>query len=275
MNAMSLKLVLGAAAVLTAASATQAAVIAYEGLDYEVPGALGGKSGGEGFGANAWTVLTGDPTLGAGSLEYSDGTRDLVTEGNKLDMNVNQRAARNLDAAELVAGRTLWVSLRVAHTTAAAFPTNHAGFSLFSGASGTGNELFIGKPASATNWGVFSSLGNVTSTASGTADKDAFLLARLTYGATTYDLDLWINPSLAGESSLGSPSAQLNDVTSFNVTSVRISTGGNSSNYEFDEFRIGDTFADVAPVPEPAAAGLVSVVAAAVLGHRGRRRIRT
>jgi hypothetical protein len=77
---------------------------------------------------------------------------------------------------------------------------------------------------------------------------------------------MWVNPPL-DETLLGAPDATQMQ-PHFNINSVRLSTGTNSVGYQFDEFRMGDTFADV--VPEPAASG-AALVAAGLLALRRRR----
>lgn len=258
----------GFAAVPAESRATQ---IAYEGFDYATPGGLFGKNGGSGFGSNAWAQINtdGEPALAAGSLPYSDGTNSIETSGNKLGQALNTRASRNLDAVEAVANRTIWVSFRANYTGGSTFPTNHAGFSLFSGANATGSEFFLGKPGSATHWGVDTSSATAAQ-ASGTpsaSQLDAFLLTKITYGASSATVQMWIDPVL-DESSLGA--APINSTqTNFTIASIRVSTGSNASNFQFDEFRMADTFAEV--VPEPGAASLGAVAAAGLLASRRRR----
>lgn len=247
--------------------------IAYEGFNYTTPGGLVGKNGGSGFGANAWASVSGqtDPALAAASLDYTSGANSIATEGNKVAPANTSRATRNFDAAEPVANRTLWVSFRINYTGALPLPTNHAGVSLFSAANGGGSELFLGKPGSATNWGVDTSTQTAVQ-ASGAitaATVDAFLLTRITYGASTATVDMWVNPALV-ESSLGTAPIQSTE-TNFDLVSMRVSTGTNASNFQFDEIRIADTFAEV--VPEPTAAAML-VGAAVLLAGRRRATIR-
>ena len=258
-----------AAGVLVGGRAAWAVGVASDSFDYPAPGGLVGKSGGTGFGGS-WAAVSGqaDPALAAGSLDYSDGSRSLQTSGNKVAPANTSRATRNLDAAEVVAGRVIWIGFRENFTGAGAMPTNHAGFSIFGAADGGTPELFMGKPGSATNWGVDTSDQNAAQAtgAVSEADKNAFLLTKLDYTVSPAAVSMWVNPPL-DESMLGTP-----DVTStqghFNIVSVRVSTGANSVGYEFDEFRMGDTFADV--VPEPAASG-AALAAAGLLALRRRR----
>jgi hypothetical protein len=231
---------------------------------------LNGNNGGAGFGSNPWSAVAGltDPALASGSLTYTSGSRSIDTEGNRVAPALNSRSTRNLDAPEVVANRTLWIGFRMNFTGSGAFPTNHAGFSLFSTSNGGGSELFMGKPGSATNWGVDTSTQSAVQAPGSVsaADKNAFLLTRITYGATTANVDMWVNPPL-DDSQLGAPQVSSTDAA-FNIVSMRVSTGANASGFEFDEFRMADTFNEV--VPEPAGLGLAGAIAAAGLLRRRR-----
>jgi hypothetical protein len=241
---------------------------------FEYPtGGLNGKNGGIGFGGNPWTAVAGqaDPTITAGSMTYTDGTRAYDSAGNKLAPANTSRSTRNLDAAEPVANRTIWVAFRATFSGAGGFGTNHAGFSLFSAANGAGSEFFIGKPGSATNWGVDTSSA-AAAQASGAvtaADKDALLVTKIVYGASTAAVSFWVNPAgITSEPALG-PADATSTETNFNIVSIRVSTGADATGFQFDEFRVGDTLADV--VPEPGcAAGVIGVVALTA-GRRSRR----
>ena len=259
-----------AAGVLAGASGAPADGIASDSFDYPAPGGLVGKAGGSGFGSNAWAAVTGqsDPALVPGSLEYSDGGSSVQTAGNRVAPVNTSRATRNLDAVEEVAGRIVWLGFRERFTGAGGMPTNHAGISLFSGPNATGTELFFGKPGSATNWGMDTSTENFAQIAGAVtdADKDAFIIARINYNANPASVSMWVNPPL-NESLLG-PAEVSGTQQHFNIASVRLSTGANSVGYEFDEFRMGTTFADV--IPEPATSG-VALLAGGLLALRRRR----
>jgi len=228
-------------------------LVASDGFNYTVPGSLNGNIGGTGFGSNAWTVVAGqtNPALGTGSLTYTDTSGNaLATAGNKIQPAVTSRSTRNLASTLIAANNTYWVGFRINQTDTGALPTNHAGFSLFSGTNGSGNEIFLGKPASATNWGMYGAVSNLTAQKSGsvtTSDRNAFLVYKLVFTSTQVTISMWVNPVLS-EASLGTPAATLTASNTTDIASTRISTGANSVNYQFDEFRIGSTFDSVAPI---------------------------
>src|SRR4029078_11795721 len=93
-------------------------------------------------------------------------------------------------------------------------------------------------------------------------NTELLLLARIDYhSAANDDFYLWVNPDLSlGEPTLGSAGAS--SVGAFNLAFDRISiragtaSGGNIGEANFDEIRIGNTFGDVTPIPEPAALAL-------------------
>jgi hypothetical protein len=267
------------AGVLATASSAHATLIAYDGFDYT--GNLNGKNSATdvGFGANAWTIVSGqaDPVIGTGSLEFTDTNgNELDTEGNKVAPANTSRSTRNFDSTIAAANTTMWISFRINHTGASntALPTNHAGFSLFSAANGTGNELFLGKPGSATNWGMDTSSAAAaqrTGAVTVTGDRDALLLYKLVYTGTSAAISMWVNPDdLTNESTLGTADATSTETGISNFVSMRVSTGGNATGFQFDEFRIADNFAQVVPVPEPTMLGL-GVIGAGMLLHRRRR----
>ena len=72
---------------------------------------------------------------------------------------------------------------------------------------------------------------------------------------------MWVNPSnVSSEAALLAPNASLLSQANFSLTNVQLT----SRNGGLDEFRIGDTLADVTPVPEPTT--VVSGMAIALVG---------
>ena len=237
-------------AVTMAAPVASATPVASDSFDYAVPGGLNGQVGGSGFGSNAWTFVSGQasPALAAGSMEYTSGTSSLVTAGNKLQPASTSRSTRNFPSVLSTTNQTYWVSFRIHHTGTGSLPSNHAGFSLFSGANGSGTEIFMGKGGNATNWGMWHSGGSSAqkSGAVSSADRDAFLVYKLEFTSGQVTISMWVNPAL-GAAPSGTPDASVTESHSTTIASLRFSTGSNASGYQFDEFRMGTTFADVSP----------------------------
>jgi len=122
------------------------------------------------------------------------------------------------------------------------------------------------------------------STVLGNQGNTLMIVAKLTLDNTTTtgdQISLWINPSDLSSAPSGAPditlSTALQDLSGINT--IRFS--GNNTNATsaavggegiYDEFRIGDTFADVAPVPEPASIALAIIGGTGVLALIRRRK---
>jgi len=216
----------------------------------EYTGSLGGQNDGFGFGSNGWVQSSGltNPALGTGSLTYTDGTRSITTKGNMIQPAVNSQAYRNFPSAITTAGQTIWVSFRANNTGTGTLPSNHAGFQLCDATNGGGsNYIFLGKPGfSATNWGFdhagtwVQKAGTVT-----TADRNAFLLYKLSFTGTQVTISMWINPPLT-EVALPAPAVTGTYAHTANIASIYAGVGANAANYQFDEFRMSPVFTDVA-----------------------------
>jgi hypothetical protein len=190
------------------ASATQ---LAYDGFNYAVPGSLNGQSGGSGFGG-AWAAVSGQasPALASGSLTYTSGSNALITEGNKVAPSATARSVRNFSSTIATANTTLWLGYRINQTDTGTLPSNHAGFSLFTGVNATGTEILFGHGTSWTNWGTLISTGGsaVKSGSVTAADRNGFLLYKCVFTASTVTISMWVNPSFT-EASLGTAHATL------------------------------------------------------------------
>jgi endonuclease/exonuclease/phosphatase family metal-dependent hydrolase len=83
------------------------------------------------------------------------------------------------------------------------------------------------------------------------SDKDALLLYKLVFTTTNVTVSMWINPPLTGEGSLPAADKVHSAAHSTNITSMNVSLGGNSTGFQFDEFRMGTTYATVTPSGPP------------------------
>jgi endonuclease/exonuclease/phosphatase family metal-dependent hydrolase len=226
-------------------------LIAYDGFNYTVPGNLNGNNGGSGF-ANAWTAINTNPALASGSMTHTVGAQMLGTTGNKLQPALNSRSSPNFTSTIMTANTTKWVSFRMNHTGTGAFPTNHAGFGLYSATGGTGTEIFLGKPGGSDNYGFFHSgtTWDLSQPVTTTGNRDALLVYKLVFTASNVTISMWVNPpSLASGAAMGSATLSASKAHATNIASMNVSTGANALNFQLDEFRMGNSFADVVPAP--------------------------
>lgn len=251
------------AAVLAGPAAAQPLV--YDGFGYG-SGSLSGQNGGSGW-AGAWSG-SGASVIPGVSLEHP--TDPLITSGGKIVTTPDSgfhSVARPMSTPLGDAGPTIWLSFLVRKTSA---PAGNAGIAL--------GNLFIGDPVSGGQWALqrFDGAGQVSSGVTAATNTTFFLAVRIDFAAGPDTVQLYVNPP-AGPAGPGAPQAVKADLDVSGAGSVLLAFGGidvTNATYEFDEIRLGATYADVAPpVPEPATVGLI---AAAGLGLVGviRRRMR-
>ena len=264
------------ASVLTlTAQTSHAALLVYEGFNYApVSGiATGTYNGGLGF-FGAWNsagnALTASAKFVSGSLTPA-APATLVTTGNSfLNNNGGDNGGgtsfmeRNFTTAVSgVANTTIWHSFVVSPTNNV--NTNKNMFVLRSGGTnilvmGDVGDNVPGNPANlGFNWnaGLFQDTGITMPT------SPTLILAKISQGATTFstNISMWVNPSnVSSEAALLTPNASLLGQANFSLTNVQLT----SRNGGLDEFRIGDTLADVTPVPEPTT--VISGMAIALVG---------
>ena len=229
------------------------------------PGAVAGTGGGTGFGGN----YTGGGNIASPGLTYPG----LQTSGNRFDTaGTNNGAFRNLATPINTDSGTIYIGFLTAPRPGTA--PDYAGLSFFSGGQST-EELFLGKPFQVNNYGF--DVSGVTAMNSATAPVSttpSLLVYRLTFTPTGDTIDFFANPTPGGALpatptlTYSIPEATFGDT----FTSIRMQSGegaGTATPFSFDELRGGLTFADVAPVPEPATLGLLGV--AGLLALRRRR----
>jgi MYXO-CTERM domain-containing protein len=231
------------------------------------PGNIAGTGGGTGFGG----TYTGAGSVVSPGLTYPN----LLTAGNSFQTaGTNNGAFRTLAAPINTDAGTVYIGF----LTAAAQGTapDYAGLSLFSNGTNT-EEIFLGKPFQAGNYGFDISGvagGALNSATAPVGTTPSLLVYRLTFTPTGDKIDFFANPT-PGQALPATPTLTFNipeGELADTLTSIRLQSGegaGTATPFRFDELRGGGSFADVAPVPEPAALGLLGV--AGLLALRRRR----
>lgn len=247
--------------VLTLANRTAAALQAYEGFDYGPDGSdLVGANGGIGFsggwaagGFNASVSNNFDresDALTFGALQTSGGAVRTAAVGAIAGVT------RNLAAPLGQANTTAYVSFLVRPEGT----LNAGAFNGFLGLvleSPGEPELFIGKPGGGAinNWVVEDrgGSGQHSSPMAASTTATALLVVKAEFASAGNDrVTLFVNPTPGGpEPAAGVLKTDANFGT---LTGLTIYSSGAM---RIDELRVGATFADVTPVPEPGALGLL------------------
>ena len=231
---------------LTAGS-SHATLIAYEGFNYPQQTGLATQSGGTGW-ATTWDSSSWR-TNSSGFGEISTGlTYSTLLTGGQAARNENEgnESFRQFGAQGAVG--TYWTSFLIRKDSTF---TNSFGISLFDGGT---ERNFMGTTTSGGSFlGVAGQGGHISSTAV-TANQTEFFVAR--YDMDTQKAHFWLNPSLSGTptDAIAFNSASGTSFTKFGFDRIRLgvfNNTGNAGSGNLDEFRIGTTFDDVAPVPEP------------------------
>ena len=266
-----LALVAGVAIVVfgCASQFARASLLVYEPFNYPA-GALDGQGDSSDLGfQNGTTWQNGGGTADANQvvspgLQYVDSSgHSLSVEGNALDLPGTEVDYRDISATYGSAGQTLWISLLAQGQDSG----NYAGVSLINTNLSSKEILFLGQP-STNHWGFSdysyqNGTGDNTQTAVSTNPaSQAFLVYEISVPAngTGYTIDMWVDPQL-GSSLTSSPDASEVNTTDKFLEFNQLVLHSNES-AQLDEFRIGTTYADVAPiaspVPEPSSASMIA-----------------
>ncbi len=248
---------------LCLATCVHAVVLVSEPFDY-APGDLNGDNGGVGF-SGAWQSPSGFSVI-SGNLAVPNYTGT----GNSMQFLVNSMlsAGRNLDATYATGGE-IWASYLVNLSSVNAyaglsFSTSSIPFSgVFVGVLGGPNG---GGPPSST-WGMDYTGGGepVLSNIPVAYGQTTLLVVRMTEEAGVDRFDLYVNPP---ESLPAFPDATKLLYSQPNWSFNKISYSVNRGSGVVDEIRLGETYADVRPVPEPCMAMLLAVGGAILLLRR-------
>jgi hypothetical protein len=236
------------------------AATAYEGFDYPVGAPNTAWNGGSGFGGGWIPQVQGQ--IAAGSL--SDPTNTLATSGNRAEGNFMTR-----QVARGTTGSDFWVSYLMRRGTDS---NAYSGLHIFGG-SGT---YFVGEPGGGTgdNTLIIGNGDDSTYVSSGVpfeANRDYFIVSHIETGPGNDRATLYVNPTPGAQAPTGGVTYSASDFIP-GLPSFRFEGfGPGNLTASFDELRIGDTYADVAPaVPEPGTFGTCLVAVSGLALRRGR-----
>ncbi|MHC4556088.1 MAG: LamG domain-containing protein [Planctomycetota bacterium] len=226
-----------------------AELIVYEGFVYLAGGTIGGNNGGSGW-DQPWT---GGNTVLSPGLDY--GGLPVVGNTGVITGPWDNPSFRMMPSGFNALNRTLWISFLSQEISAAGY----AGFSTFYGET---ESLFLGSiwdTEPPRYWGVrvYNAL-NDTGVEEGPAFVSAiettekvFFVARIVNGPSSARMTLWVNPGLEAEP--GSGDAWFDEIVGrIPFDRIRLNCyadEGVTVRYDFDEIRIGESYADVIMAP--------------------------
>jgi hypothetical protein len=238
------------ASVVSGSSFARAALLANDSFEYPT-GSFAGANGGFGF-SSPWTVGSAF-TIAPGSLNAPafQGVGNQVNFSSSINSFITM--SRSLPTSFGSPGTDVWISYLTQPITLSAFSAMDFGLSfghsltvgILGGTSGAG-------PPS-TTWGMdtVGGTGAVFSSVPVVYGQTTLLVVHATFQSGPDQIDLYINP---GDTLPALPALSKTDL---DLGFSQIGFGTNHGNVNYDELRIGTTFADVATVPEPSALLLV------------------
>jgi hypothetical protein len=267
------KVVTAALLVIAGSGESWASLQVYEDFDYGLAGAqLLGANGGTGF-STAWQAA-GSPAnssanyvLNSGGLSFDP----LATNGQSASSAAISGIGGLLRSFNQTFGAdntTMYMSLllRPEGTLNAGFSFGYFGVLLQSSA----NRIFVGKPGggATNNWALEAQGGGgqVSTGVAAAVGQTTFLVVQADFAAGPDTFTLYLNPTPGGTQPL--TGTVKNDVDAGTVTGVQIFSAGA---FSIDEIRIGNTFADVTPAPEPSTAIMLLLAGGSLLILNARR----
>jgi hypothetical protein len=238
----------------------------YEPFSY-INGVLNGRNGGTGF-SGGWNDVAGDLIKSSSPLSVSG----LSGTGSYVDVTTAD-ASRNLTSS--LSGDT-WISFVIQPdpgTLGFGGLVIGGGGASVNGHSGISSGIFVGFSGATYGINAVGGAGFQISGGTAVAGTAQYLVADFDFtGAGSGTVTFYVNATPTG--TLGSAAGS----EAFTLpTSNAISFDANSDGASFDEIRIGNSFAAVTPIPEPAdvATGLAlfALGAAGMREHRRRRKL--
>lgn len=216
-----------------AISVTQ--LLAYEGFNYTAGvGALANKNGGTGW-TSAWDAGSND--ISATGLTYTSGSNALTVSNGRAIIKDGQKSFRTMPAT--YSSGTYWMSFIAKSNNPG---SGYGGLSLYDGNS---EQAFIGQRYNQINWGLEKPGGAHLNTGVGTG-ANTFIVVKLVLKAGADDIYLWTNPTL-GATPPDSTATQWLSAAEATFNKIRLEQGLAGQTLDFDEFRFGNSYAEVAP----------------------------
>ena len=237
---------IGMGCILVLTSVTvPAEIILDEPFNYETGNLVGafplpGLTGG-GFGFSG-------PWSGRGTVVNPGQSHPTITSSGNGFSSVSEQPAYRQFTAPIVVNpvspRTVFI--RYITSAASAVPPDYAGFSFFSGPNGSGRveELFLGKPWMAPNYGLeVTGAGGPQASAVPVNQAETFLVFRVTFTSGADTIDMFVNP---GNPLPASPAfTKIAPAGAFqNFTHIRLASGNNGQSFDVDQVRVSDTYAE-------------------------------
>ena len=199
------------------------------------PGLIGG-----GFG------FTG-PWIGGGTVVNPGQSNPTITSSGFGFSSADQNAAFRFFRSAINVNPTTPTTVFVRYITSAtsATPPQFAGFSFFSGPNpGNTEELFLGKPWMATNYGFeITDSGGPQASSIPVNQAETLLVFRISFTSGADVVDMFVNPG-----------ATLPDTPDFtrtapvgvfqNFTHIRLASGNNGQSFDVDQVRVSNTYAE-------------------------------
>lgn len=253
---------------LLASTAANAAVLATDVFDYSTGSTLGAQSAAGGGWATGWRSSAGlaaesGATVSAGSLTAPAGYAPAPTGGSAIQAGLV--AYRGLDVAsqiDLSIDKDYYISYLTERTPV---PTSAKSFSFqlqTGGVTGGDNTVLVGTSTGGDPFVALGSSGTVLEDLNliGNGSTDLWII-KIAASATSADqVFLKVYDSLLDTVDAAEPATwsvvSNSELNSSTVTQLGFAISG-SATLQIDEIRIGESWADVVPVPEPASASLL------------------
>ena len=242
-----------------------AVVLVYDPFNQPVGNINGTASSGGGAvwpGPGTWN---GSGTVSAGSLTYGP----LLTSGNQANYDAVANANRAIGSTLGGPNTDIWISFLIAANR------NDSGISLFTGGTEQnfmGNGGGSGQTLGLQNPNINTGIAQSTAT-------HMYVLRQQTGPTGNITSTLYIDPALSSLGTGVAPTGSLFDNSAspdttrapYAFDTIRLGAFNAAGTVRFDEIRIGTTWADVSPGPEPSAAALLLTGAVGLLARRRRR----